>query len=178
MPVSHHSVFTVRMPFLPPNQQRQSTKGKLIITNLLVTNFQTIITKILSTVTNKTKTMLITLLSSFLFKWHFAPDLLQDFHTWSFKIIRICLTGQRPFLTIPHNITKNSTASAKSSYYFTFGTKKSMTFHCLVLTVPCNVCKYSFMYSIGSAVTDPESTKTSIYFQLQCKMWQNHITEG
>jgi len=25
MPVPHHSVFTGRMPFLPPNQQRQST---------------------------------------------------------------------------------------------------------------------------------------------------------
>jgi len=28
MPVPHHSVFTGRMPFLPPNQQRQSTEGK------------------------------------------------------------------------------------------------------------------------------------------------------
>jgi len=27
-PASHHSVFTGRMPFLPPNQQRQSTEGK------------------------------------------------------------------------------------------------------------------------------------------------------
>jgi len=27
MPVPHHSVFTGRMPFLPPKQQRQSTKG-------------------------------------------------------------------------------------------------------------------------------------------------------
>jgi len=27
-PTSHHSVFTGRMPFLPPNQQRQSTEGK------------------------------------------------------------------------------------------------------------------------------------------------------
>jgi len=27
-PVPHHSVFTGRMPFLPPNQQRQSTEGK------------------------------------------------------------------------------------------------------------------------------------------------------
>jgi len=26
-PASHHSVFTGRMPFLPPNQQRQSTEG-------------------------------------------------------------------------------------------------------------------------------------------------------
>ena len=29
MPVPHHSVFTGRMPFLPPNQQRQNTEGKL-----------------------------------------------------------------------------------------------------------------------------------------------------
>jgi len=28
MPVPHHSVFTGWMPFLPPNQQRQSTEGK------------------------------------------------------------------------------------------------------------------------------------------------------
>ena len=27
-PAPHHSVFTGRMPFLPPNQQRQSTEGK------------------------------------------------------------------------------------------------------------------------------------------------------
>ena len=27
MPTPHHSVFTGRMPFLPPNQQRQSTEG-------------------------------------------------------------------------------------------------------------------------------------------------------
>jgi len=27
MPAPHHSVFTDRMPFLPPNQQRQSTEG-------------------------------------------------------------------------------------------------------------------------------------------------------
>jgi len=27
MPASHHSVFTGHMPFLPPNQQRQSTEG-------------------------------------------------------------------------------------------------------------------------------------------------------
>jgi len=33
MPAPHHSVFfTGRMPFLPPNQQRQSTEGKYIIT--------------------------------------------------------------------------------------------------------------------------------------------------
>jgi len=29
-PAPHHSVFTGRMPFLPPNQQRQSTEGILI----------------------------------------------------------------------------------------------------------------------------------------------------
>jgi len=28
MPARHHSVFTGQMPFLPPNQQRQSTEGK------------------------------------------------------------------------------------------------------------------------------------------------------
>jgi len=28
MPVPHHSVFTVRMPFLPPNEQHRSTDGK------------------------------------------------------------------------------------------------------------------------------------------------------
>jgi len=28
-PVPHHSAFTDRMPFLPPNQQRQSTEGTL-----------------------------------------------------------------------------------------------------------------------------------------------------
>jgi len=27
MPVPHHSAFTDRMPFLPPNQHRQSTEG-------------------------------------------------------------------------------------------------------------------------------------------------------
>jgi len=27
MPATHRSVFTGRMPFLPPNQQRQSTEG-------------------------------------------------------------------------------------------------------------------------------------------------------
>jgi len=27
MPATHHSFFTGRMPFLPPNQQRQSTEG-------------------------------------------------------------------------------------------------------------------------------------------------------
>ena len=31
MPAPHHSVFTGRVPFLPPNQWRQSTEGKLLI---------------------------------------------------------------------------------------------------------------------------------------------------
>jgi len=35
-PAPHHSVFTGRMPFLPPNQQRQSTEGKFTaIVNML-----------------------------------------------------------------------------------------------------------------------------------------------
>jgi len=35
-PVPHHSVSTGRMPFLPPNQQRQSTEGSMtVITNEL-----------------------------------------------------------------------------------------------------------------------------------------------
>jgi len=38
MPASHHSVFTGQMPFLPPNQQRQSTEGN---TNLNITNTTT-----------------------------------------------------------------------------------------------------------------------------------------
>jgi len=29
MPVIHHLVFTGRMPFLPPNQQRQSIEGSI-----------------------------------------------------------------------------------------------------------------------------------------------------
>ena len=36
MPASHHSVFTGQMPFLPPNQQRQSTEGK--VTHNIVMN--------------------------------------------------------------------------------------------------------------------------------------------
>jgi len=28
-PTPHHSFFTGRMPFLPPNQQRQSTEGTI-----------------------------------------------------------------------------------------------------------------------------------------------------
>jgi len=30
MPAPHHSVFTGRMPFLPPNQQRQSTEEDVL----------------------------------------------------------------------------------------------------------------------------------------------------
>jgi len=30
MPVPHHSVSTGRMPFLPPNQQRQNAEGKVV----------------------------------------------------------------------------------------------------------------------------------------------------
>ena len=30
-PAPHHSVFTGRMPFLPPNQQRQSTEGSAVV---------------------------------------------------------------------------------------------------------------------------------------------------
>ena len=32
-PAPHHSVFTGRMPFLPPNQQRQSTVALLLLTS-------------------------------------------------------------------------------------------------------------------------------------------------
>jgi len=32
MPAPNHSVFTGRMPFLPPKQQRQSTDGKSLFT--------------------------------------------------------------------------------------------------------------------------------------------------
>jgi len=44
MPVPHHSFFTGRMPFLPPNQQRQSTEGKSDLTTFIgyqwLTSFQ------------------------------------------------------------------------------------------------------------------------------------------
>jgi len=33
-PAPYHSVFTGRMPFLPPNQQRQSTEGHIASTQL------------------------------------------------------------------------------------------------------------------------------------------------
>jgi len=36
-PEPHHSVFTGRMPFLPPNQQRQSTEGKALKADFLDT---------------------------------------------------------------------------------------------------------------------------------------------
>jgi len=47
-PASHHSVFTGRMPFLPPNQQRQSTEGIhwVIITHRI--NYTIIIMSVLS----------------------------------------------------------------------------------------------------------------------------------
>jgi len=37
-PAPNHSVFTGRMPFLPPNEQRQSTEGKFNIIRMLVLN--------------------------------------------------------------------------------------------------------------------------------------------
>ena len=42
MPAPHHSVFTDRMPFLPPNQQRQSTEGKFTEGKLTVSSFSKI----------------------------------------------------------------------------------------------------------------------------------------
>jgi len=38
MPAPHHSVFTGRMPFLPPNQHRQGTEGSDLITCSLINN--------------------------------------------------------------------------------------------------------------------------------------------
>jgi len=35
-PAPHHSVFTGRMPFLPPSQQRQSTEGNIPISYFIV----------------------------------------------------------------------------------------------------------------------------------------------
>jgi len=35
-PVPHHSVFTGQMPFLLPDQQRQSTKGNIEIVNTVI----------------------------------------------------------------------------------------------------------------------------------------------
>jgi len=49
MPAPHHSsFFTGRMPFLPPNQQRQSTKGKMqniikLLPHILFQNFVNIL---------------------------------------------------------------------------------------------------------------------------------------
>ena len=42
MPTPHHSVFTGRMPFLPPNQQRQSTEGTNLLLQLTQYTTQTI----------------------------------------------------------------------------------------------------------------------------------------
>jgi len=40
MPAPHHSkFFTGRMPFLPPNQQRQSTEGKSSTENVVKDSF-------------------------------------------------------------------------------------------------------------------------------------------
>ena len=49
-PAPHHSVFTDRMPFLPPNQQRQSTEGKYHISSNIVNGTkltETVIIKLL-----------------------------------------------------------------------------------------------------------------------------------
>jgi len=41
-PAPHHSIFfTGRMPFLPPNQQRQSTEGNIVIHNIVIHNIVT-----------------------------------------------------------------------------------------------------------------------------------------
>jgi len=36
MPAPYHSLFTGRMPFLPPNQQRQSTEGNSVVQQLII----------------------------------------------------------------------------------------------------------------------------------------------
>jgi len=36
MPAAHRSVFTGRMPFLPPNQQRHSTEGGSSVNTLII----------------------------------------------------------------------------------------------------------------------------------------------
>jgi len=51
MPVRHHSVFTGRMPFLPPNQQCQINIG---IKKLLICVHITITTQVLYTVQHRT----------------------------------------------------------------------------------------------------------------------------
>jgi len=43
-PASHHSVFTGRMPFLPPNQQRQSTEGKKSLQRSMVNSLRVLLT--------------------------------------------------------------------------------------------------------------------------------------
>ena len=40
MSAPHHSVFTGRMPFLPPNKQRQSTEGLTTYTNRVISAMQ------------------------------------------------------------------------------------------------------------------------------------------
>ena len=51
------------------------------------------------------------------------------------------------------------------AYNFALGTEKSVTFHSLIVTVSCDVCKYSFLGSVGSTVTNSESTKiTANYY--------------
>ena len=40
VPAPHHSVFTGRMPFLPPNQQRQCTEGIVIMYGLQISEPQ------------------------------------------------------------------------------------------------------------------------------------------
>jgi len=39
MTAPHHSVFTGRMPFLPPNQQHQSSEGKSMTYSICNTSF-------------------------------------------------------------------------------------------------------------------------------------------
>jgi len=38
MPTPHHSVFTGHMPFLPTNQQHQSTEGKYLLKRTILEN--------------------------------------------------------------------------------------------------------------------------------------------
>jgi len=45
MPAPHHSVFTGRMPFLPPNQQRQSTEGTVCLKEKYQKSIMTILLK-------------------------------------------------------------------------------------------------------------------------------------
>jgi len=43
-PASHHSVFTGRMPFLQPNQHRQSTEGKLLFISYIYSSISCMLT--------------------------------------------------------------------------------------------------------------------------------------